>query len=56
MEVYNKIYRSKGESRHGRLPGVGLSSANSEQLELEKLVVDLFNESKTKDWTWVQGV
>jgi hypothetical protein len=56
MKVYADIYRGKKESREGRRPGKGLSEANREQLEMERVVSEIYKESKTYNWTWSQGL
>ncbi|ORY85314.1 NADP-dependent oxidoreductase domain-containing protein [Leucosporidium creatinivorum] len=56
MEVYSKIYLAQNEAaRKGRKPGEGLGEANQEQLECERIAVDLFKQSGTYNWTWPSG-
>lgn len=56
MDVYSKIYLAQNEvARKGRKPGEGLGEANQEQLECERIVVDLFKQSGTYNWTWPTG-
>jgi D-arabinose 1-dehydrogenase len=56
VEVYAELYAEGKESRGGRRPGTGLSEKAAKAVELEKLVVDVFQKSKTYNQTWSQGL
>ncbi|KAM0793216.1 hypothetical protein ACM66B_000684 [Microbotryomycetes sp. NB124-2] len=56
MKVYQSIY-GKGETRRGRLPGQGLESSElAQQLENEKIALDIIQKSGTYQWCWPQGL
>lgn len=55
MRIYSDLYLHK-EARKGRAPGTGLSDASKHQLELEKVVFDIFQKSNTFNWTWGVGI
>ena len=57
IEIYSKIYLNAGESSSkGRRPGQGLGESNKEQLDLERIAVDIYQKSGTYNWVWGSGV